>query len=345
MPFANSLFGDCVMDVSPGFVRRIVLTALSLMTLAGWMSKSARGLEFPQNPQQWLNSPPLSLKQVAGKAGLLYYFNEQDPECLANWKVMTAMAKEYEDQPVLFIAINSGGKRNEIDNYAQQVNLTWPILLDPDRSFEKKSPIEKVTPNNGMQVAVLTPDGKLLPGSWQQPQDSLKDVMKYAKWTLDPTSVPDSMRATWKQIEYQNYAAAAPAIKKALKSSKEDLKAGAETLLGVVTPLIAEKVAAAEAAYDAGEKWPAYRSYAELAEQFKGYELPENLDARKKELQTDASVKAELSAMKMFEAAKKQTSISAQKKKGMAALKKLVKDKPDTEAAKKAQELIDELEA
>ena len=36
-------------------------------------------------------------------------------------------------------------------------------------------------------------------------------------------------------------------------------------MLAYITPLIAEKAAAAEAAYDAGEKWPAYQGYAELS--------------------------------------------------------------------------------
>ena len=138
-------------------------TAAGLLVAAGPLL----AVEFPQSPQQWLNSPPLSWKQVEGKGVLLYFFSESDPECLQRWPEMTALAKEYEDQPVLFIAVNSGGQRNLIEQYAQQVNLTWPVVLDPDRSFAKKFPIEKVTPDNGMQVAVINADGSIGPGSWQ----------------------------------------------------------------------------------------------------------------------------------------------------------------------------------
>lgn len=329
---------------TPSFRRRFLPVVFGVAVWSALTTGSAAAVEFPQNPQQWLNSTPFSMKQVAGKAVLLYFFNEQDPETLARWKEMKELAEEHKDQPVLLIAVNSGGQKDVIEQYVQQVNLTWPVLLDTDKSFAKKFPITEVSPNNGMQVAVINANGEIGPGSWQQPADTIKDIVKYAKWNLDPASVPESLRTAWFQIEFQHYAAAALTIKKGLKASKEELKTGAQTLLDAVTPLIAEQAAAADAAYDAGEKWTAYRGYAELAEQFKGYELPANVEARKKELQSNAAVKAELTAMKAFDAAKKLTGSAAQKKKGMAALRKLVKDKPDTEAAQKAQELIDELE-
>jgi thiol-disulfide isomerase/thioredoxin len=331
-------------DPVPFLPRRFVPIILGLALCSVLSTDAASAVEFPQSSQQWLNSTPFSMKQVAGKAVLLYFFNEQDPDCLARWKEMFEIAEQHKDQPVLFIAVNSGGQKEVIENYVQQVRLTWPVLLDTDNSFAKKFPITEIGPENGMQVAVINANGAIGPGSWQQPADTIKDILKYAKWNIEPNSVPESLRPTWFQIEFQHYTAAAPALKKALKASKEELKSGAQTLLDYVTPLIAEKAAAADAAYDAGEKWPAYRGYAELAEQFKGYELPSNVESRKKELQSDPGVKTELTAMKAFDAAKKLTGSASQKKKGMAALRKLIKDKPDTEAAQKAQELIDELE-
>lgn len=311
--------------------------------MLGW-SSSAAALDFPQNPQQWLNSPPLTFQQVAGKGVLLYFFHQDDPDCLANWKVMQDLAKKYEDQPVLFLAISAGGQRNEIDGYAKQLDLDWPILLDVGRAFERKCPVTELSADNGMQLALLDPSGRVVAGSWEKPEDGVKQLLVDARWTVNPESIPELLRPAWRQIEFQNYAAAAIAIKKASKSSKDDIKAGAEALLAVVTPRIEEKVAAANAAYEAGEKWPAYRTYAEILEQFKGYELPDNVEARKKELQSDPAVKPQVAAMKMFDAAKKQALNPAQKKKGLASLKKLMKDKPDTEAAEKAQELISELE-
>lgn len=307
-------------------------------------SAAAAALDFPQNPQQWLNSPPLSFQHVAGKGVLLYFFNHQDPDCHANWKVMADLAKRYEDQPVLFLAISSGGQRNEIDGYAKQLNLDWPILLDVDRAFEKKCPVTELSADNGMQVALLDASGKVTGGSWEKPEDGVKQLLLDARWTVNPDSIPDLLKPAWRQIEFQNYSAAAIAIKKASKSPKDDIKDGAEALLAVVTPRMEEKVAAANAAYDAGEKWPAYRTYAEVAEQFKGYELPDNVEARRKELQSDPDVKPQVAAMKAFDAAKKQALNPAQKKKGIASLRKLIKDKPDTEAAEKAKELVNELE-
>jgi len=321
--------------------RRILLLSATFFVLAADL---AHALDFPQNPQQWLNSTPLSFKQTAGKTVVLYFFHEQDPECAARWTEMKALAKKYETQPVLFLGINSSGSREEVNAYLKQADLDWPVLLDVNRAFSRECPITELSADNGMQVAILNPDGTVIAGSWEQPEESFQNSLKYSSFKLDPTTIPPTMRTAWRQVEFQQYTAAAPAIKKAMKSSKEELKQGAEALMAYLQPLIDEQISVAEAAYDADEKWPAYRAYLELSEQFKGYELPTNIESRKKELQGDAAVKPELAAMKAYEAARKQAINPATKKKGIAALRKLIKDKPDTDASKKAQELVDELE-
>lgn len=319
-----------------------LVAGLVLFTSPAW------GLDFPQNPQQWINSPPLNFKNFAGKTVVLYFFHEQDPDCLAEWPKMKELAKKYEAQPVYFLAINSTGQRNLIENYVQQVKLDWPVFLDSNRDFSRKCEdsgwITEVSRDNGMQVAILNPDASIIGGSWEAPEESFQKSLGYSKWNIDAALIPPPLRETWRLVELQQYPAAAASIKKNLKSPKEEVKAGAEALMAYIEPLIEEKKTKAATYQEAGDKWSAFRTYQELSEQFKGYELPDDPAKRMKELQSDPTVKAQVAAMKSYESARKQALNPAQRKKGIAALKKLIKDKPDTEAAGKAEELVAELE-
>lgn len=313
--------------------------------LAVCAQDSARSFDLPQDPRQWINTTPWNLAQLKGKAAFLLFFEEDCPKCKGNWPSLNTLSQNHADDPILFIAVSSGTQRGQMENYIRQNKVSWPVLLDPDRTFEKACDIDKISLENITQIAAIAADGSLQHGPWGKPEELVDKVLKDAKWTINPRFIPPVLKPTWQQVEFQNYLAAAPVIRKSLKSPKEEIKAGAESLWEAVQPLIEEQVKTAEAAYDAGEKWKAFRAYSQLLEQFKGYEMPENVESRKKELQTDSAVKGELAAMKIFDAAQRQASVPAQQKKAISALKRLVKDKPDTEAGQKAQALLAELEA
>src|SRR4051794_34821792 len=86
---------------------------------------------LPNDPAAWLNSPPLTTQALKGKGVVLWFFEEQCPTCRGKWAGMYELAKRYEGQPVVFIAVNSGNSPLEIAQYARDVKLTWPIIVDP----------------------------------------------------------------------------------------------------------------------------------------------------------------------------------------------------------------------
>lgn len=328
--------------------RAIPLLWLGLVFLSGMVAiaqEREKSLELPQDPRLWINSHPWTMDQLSGKAVFFFFFEEGCPKCRARWPELNQLMESHADDPILFVGVSSGTDRDQMEGYIQQTGATWPVLLDPDRSFEAACNVGEISLQNIMQVAIVGGDGTLRRGGWEDLNASVTSALQDAKWLVDPEMIPAAMKATWRQIEFRNYTAAAPAIRKALKSPKEETKEAAEALLAVVQPLIDEKVAAAEAACDAGEKWSAFQAYGELTEQFKGYELPESVAARKKELQTDPKIRVEGAAMKTLQAALKQVDNTSQRKKGIAALKKLAKDKSETEAGRKAQAKLEELDA
>ena len=65
---------------------------------------------LPANPAMWLNSPPLTAETLKGKGVVLWFYEEQCPSCRKKWPDMYAVAKKFEGEPVVFIAVNSGNR-------------------------------------------------------------------------------------------------------------------------------------------------------------------------------------------------------------------------------------------
>ena len=75
-------------------------------------------------------------------------------------------------------------------------------------------------------------------------------------------------------------------------------------------------------------KWNSYKIITSVARRFRGYELPENYESERKRLSDDPKVKEELTAQKELKAASLLLSRSRTLKRGVAALKKVVQDRP-----------------
>jgi hypothetical protein len=69
--------------IGPRMIRNHVLALAILTTLAPAISAQERTnpaapeFRLPSNPAQWINSPPISMEQLRGKAAVLYFFEEQ----------------------------------------------------------------------------------------------------------------------------------------------------------------------------------------------------------------------------------------------------------------------------
>src|SRR5262245_41779356 len=74
---------------------------------------------FPSEPAAWINAPPLSAEMLKGKGAVIWFYEEQCPNCRNKWPGMYELAKKYEGQPVLFMAVNSGNSRDAVQEYVQ----------------------------------------------------------------------------------------------------------------------------------------------------------------------------------------------------------------------------------
>ncbi|MDX1947001.1 MAG: TlpA disulfide reductase family protein [Pirellulaceae bacterium] len=300
--------------------------------------------KLPEDPAAWVNSGPISLKTLAGKGAVLWFYEEGCPRCRDKWPEMYALAKQYEGKPVLFIAVNSGNPRGAVEQYAGDVGLRWPTIVDPTRDFERQCGIGEISLQNIYQAGIITHDGKFRRASWDDLPGAADNALSGAKWNVDPTGIPAALQGAWLAIEFGNPAGGAAAVKKGLTSTKADIKEGATRLNAAVQEKIQLLVDAAKLAEKSGDKWTAYKQYQTAAVQYAGYDLPADVKTAQKQLGEDEAVKNQLLAQKALElAAKSLRGPSASgRRSAIAKLKKLIEDYPGTDAATEAAKLVEQ---
>jgi len=329
------------------FAIRTARCAMVLAALFSGAAFAADGPVLPSDPTAWLNSPPLTNDMLAGKAALLYYFEEDCPKCRGRWPELLAAATKFAGKPIVFIGVNSGNARPEVQQYAREVGLSWPVLIDGDRSFEKNSGVSEISLQNIYQVKLLMPDGTLSGGDWSDIEGSANRALATAAWRVDPTELPDALKTAWLQVEFGNYGAAAAAVKSGVNSPKLDLKAGAEKLQAAVVEEMQKQVDAAKQQEAAGQAWPAFKGYTAVAARFRGYDLPSEVTLGLKTLATDEAVRSESLAAKQWEAIQRAAAnpnLAAQRT-AMSQAQRMIQQFPGTEAAVAAQAALDRVNA
>src|SRR5215475_14011153 len=83
-----------------------------------WSARRAGAAEaaelLPSEAAVWLNSPPLTVDALKGKGVFLWFFEETCPTCRGKWPGLYELARRFEGQPVVFIAVNSGNSPVEV---------------------------------------------------------------------------------------------------------------------------------------------------------------------------------------------------------------------------------------
>jgi peroxiredoxin len=323
-------------------IRRLIAGVAFLVSVAAANAETAP--PFPSDPNAWINSGPLSVTGLKGKGIVLWFFEEDSPECEARWPEMVATAKKFDGKPVVFIAVNSGNPKVKTDAYVRQVKVPWPVLVDSSRDFEKACGlISEINLENSSQIRYIKPDGEILAGVNDDLDEIAEKAVEGAKWKVEPTEVPDSLKSTWTAFEIGNYKGMAASLKKSQASSKAEVKEAAAKLMAAIQQEIDDQWALVKETQEGGNTFRAYELLTEHTDRFAGFELSKDVAALKKELSKDAKVKAGIAATKSLEGARKQLALGnpAIHKKAIATLEKIVADFPDTGLALQAKSLID----
>jgi thiol-disulfide isomerase/thioredoxin len=278
---------------------------------------------------------------LAGKAAFLWFYEEDCPRCRGKWPEMYAEAKKFDGKPVVFIAINSGNPRPAVEQYGREVGLRWPTIVDTDRALEAAADIGTVSLQNIYQAKLLMPDGSLAGASFNDIEGSVNRALADAKWRVDPAEIPEALKAAWLQIEFGQFAAAAPLVKKQLNAANPTIKTAAEKLQAALANELATQLEAAKRARDTASKWEAYKAFAAIGTRFKGLDIPAEANAALQELTADGSVRTELAAKTQWESIERVLAGGGLNKATAGRLERLTKQFPGTEAAAKAQAVLD----
>ncbi|QDU54708.1 TlpA disulfide reductase family protein [Aeoliella mucimassa] len=327
-----------------------VLLSLAMLSMSAMAQEEPQAdkpseIQLPMSSDQWLNFPPLSLDRLKDKGVVLYFFEEDCPKCAGKWPDHLATAREHMTEPVVVIGVNSGNTPAEVAQYVQQHNITWPIIVDTDRSLERQMLANPISLKNIAALYIRTPDGKWQQRSSSRLSQAITAAGKEAHWRVKPESVPAELRPAWGFVELGNFSAALPLIVRAERRGNEQVKATAQLLRdAVATELDNEQLAVRELLKE-GNDWQAYKSIHSLVETYEGFDIDAELTDKLAELKDSETVKQQEEAAKKLAAAFRvgAPNTPAAVKRATAMLERLVENYPNTEAAEQASDLLEQL--
>ncbi|MCA8985735.1 MAG: TlpA disulfide reductase family protein [Planctomycetaceae bacterium] len=324
------------------FTFLLFLLAGSAISFPATALGQGTGFTLPTHESSWLNSPPISSEALRGKAAFLWFYEEGCPRCRDKWPELFALANKYQGEPIVFIAVNSGTPRASVQQYAREVRLNWPIIVDGNREFERLADVGELSLQNVMQVGYITGNGRFQRASYSEPEQAVRNALKGAAWKVPPDEIPASLRSAWLAIEFGNYAAAGPQVKRNLNSPKPDIRDAASKLNEAVLKLAEPLLDTARKALADQNHWQAYHAFQQVAATYAGFDLPEDVAENLKTLATNDRVKRELAALKALALIEKSLASNPNALKGnLVRLRKLIEAYPDTAAAEQAQTWLD----
>jgi len=339
------------------FIRRllVLLAVFQLSQQAHFISAADPDIEsakpapaLPTDKNLWLNSSPFTWEQLRGKGVCLYFFmcNTEGTEIVPKY---VESAKLHALDPIIYIGVSMGSDRQYTEQTLKATKYSFPTLCDPTFTYTR---LCDTSMGNKQSEAVLgnvcdslyvTPQGKMVQGWWDEPETTVAEALEGATWVTNPKEIPEPLWPLWRSVEFHKYSEALPVFKKSLSSGSDTQKEAARKLQQVVLVEIDRLATETRSAEEADQKWAAYNKVSSILDEFRGYELPNDLEPLQKKLLRNSQVKAGILAQKQLPTIGQNLASpnAGLRKKAQQQLEKFTKDFPDSELAKKAQELLD----
>ena len=296
---------------------------------------------LPSDPEQWINSSPLSYEGLRGKGVVFWYFEETCPSCARRWPETMAQAVKFSDEPVVFIAVVSGCARQSVLQYVAKNRVDWPVLVDVDRSFESQSGEVAISLQATVDVRIVAPNGSYSWGWWDDIPQTVKYAGEGARWKNDAAKVPEPLRLAARHMEFGDYVPAVKAIKAGLDSQSSEVR----RMAGFMQQAVQRKYSEAATKITADNErtaWDRYHALWYETRRFAGHEPPAEVVAELKQLAKDPAVLAEQKASKAVEAnlALYESSDEAGRQTALSRLAKLSKKYPNSPAMERAKKRL-----
>ncbi len=328
----------------------LLIVGLMLRTASLWAADD-QGKQPPPLPTDktlWLNSSPYTWEQLRGKGVCLLFFT-CDPEGTEVLPMYLESAKLHALDPVVFIGVSMGANRLKTEQYLKSTKYNWPTLCDPTNAYCRQcGTVMMLMPGDGILGTVcssvcVTAAGKMTTGSVDDAESAVAEAIVDAKWVTNPKEVPEPLWPLWRSVEFHKYFEALPLFKKSLNNGPDSQKEAAKKLQDIVLAELDRLSGEARTTDEMDQKWAAYSKLSSIMDEFRGYDLPKDLEPLHKKLARTSQVKAGLTAEKQLTIATGNLAspMPAIRKKAQLQLEKIISDFPDTDLAEKAQKILD----
>jgi peroxiredoxin len=302
------------------------------------------GIDAPDFPPGiFTDGGHYSLADMKGQAVALFFFEPNCPTCRGKIPERNEVVKAMHGKPVKFFAICSNGSPLEAAQYQKSTGLQMTTFADNLGLMQARYGF-KISLQNIWQFRILDATGKISGRNLDEPTITQVISMapteqKYMNMNLDAKFV-----SVLDLLECGQYPIAMKQVFTFKKTAKKN------DLLAVTSIQDAVKKEAeqwAEDASSAKESDPlkAYDLYARIAASLPGDEMAKTATATMKKLESDKSVKAELTARTAYSKVAQAMAMAtpAQKPAVARALADITRKYADTPTAVRAQALVDEL--
>lgn len=251
--------------------------------------------DFP--PGQFNDGQQYHLSDFAGKVVVLFFYEKDCPTCRGKIPERNAIVQQYQGKPVRFFAVAAGDTLPQAKSYAGGTKLAMPVFADSLSLMEKRYG-ETISLQNIYQFRVVGPDGKV--SGYSMDSKDIDDALKNVELTYKPDDYHAKVRPAVDLFEWNRYADGMHTLKPLLKHKDKEVADSAAKLLAAVKAEGAKWLADADAAA-AEEPVKAYDLYAKTAAAFGSEDLGKTASEGLKKLKSNAKVKAELDARKMYD--------------------------------------------
>jgi len=261
---------------------------------------------------------------------------------------LLASAKKFADEPIVFIAVNSGNRRSSVESYIRHVKVPWPVIVDTSREFEKRAGLtNEISLRNIIQARIITTSGQILPANFGDVEGSARRALQGAKWSVDGASFPEAIKPAWKAVEFGKFGLASPVITAGLKSKDAATKQAATQLNDFIQQQLKAEAAGAWQLGRQMKLVEAYERFQAIERKYQGYPMPGNVETATNWLESQPVVKNEIAASKILSTAEKQAAspVSSLRSRAIKSLKILLSKYPDTRSAQRAEEILARLGA
>jgi peroxiredoxin len=288
--------------------------------------------------REYVNSQPVKLADLRGRVVVVQIFRTNSQPSAEQVPKLEELQTKYGDRGLTVLAVTNE-ERKPVDEFVGRLKATYPVVIESG-DMSKSWGLAKGFPT----TYVVGADGKVVwKGNWADKAED-KISLLVAKALKSPR-LPVRFAA-------QRDAAEAGRLGEARKPLAEELKAG--TLSDTEKPLVEKMIAwidaqygeqldAAVAAANAGKFYEADVEFERLAKECADIEIGKKAAEGRRQLRADPARVKEIDGGRALAAAQEKAK-DLPAPKAIALYRDVVKKFKDTEAAKKAAELIAELE-